>query len=284
MRMGKRMLALLAVALLLMGMLPMGALAAEKIPEQITGYVSAEVFLSDEDCQISMQVWDTPLPEYAWDKMEIYDYKWKILNGLDQTHFSVNERDSLSADYFCTKAEAANLVGKGICQCEVYDGQKNLMTITFEVADVIYAPVPSEKITTQYVYYTPGKPVIISIQPPAIGGNQKIDYQWYMYKEGIDNFKEYRVNAPSITLTLGPEKDGWMLDCDAATEGHSNYKWAGSFILLNSEKHSPVTPSTPTSAPKTGDNTPLTALFLLLGISLAGVTVLASKRRGHEHS
>ena len=385
MRMRKRMLALLAAALLLVGILPVGVLAAGNMPDQITGLVLAEVFSSDANCTITMQAWDALYAYASWEEIENYSYQWKILSGLNQTDFYEYGEDAV---YFCTKAEASKLRGKGICQCDVYDGRKKLTTITFKVDEVIYAPVPSKDVPQlQYLYYIPGKPVTISVPTPTIGGNQKLDYLWCAYK-GEDAYEDYpSVNAPSITLTLGAEKDRWTLDCQAATKGYANYTWIGSFVLLNREnkpiemptlsgsireyelapgesetltlptatpgdpnktveyrwytidwdtgnmkfyKTTPApqltvtntpdrhgkglsyickagykgepessfleyglelvvtyltsgTPSIP-SMPKTGDNTPLTALFLLLGVSLAGATLLVGMRRRHGHS
>lgn len=395
MRMTRRMLSLVAAALLLMGMLPVGALAAGTMPEQITSSVLAEVYSSDADCQITMQTWDALYRYASWKEMEGYSYQWKILSGLDQTQFYKYEEDPMSADYFCTKSEASPLKGKGIAQCEVYDGQKKLTTITFEVEEVIYAPVAKDVPSPQYVYYTPGQPVTASLPAPSIGGNAKVEYSWT--GGNMDSFEDYPdVNAPSITLTLGADQDGWGVTCQASTYGYTNYKEMGYFIFLNREKNpigipalsggnqeyylaagksetltlptatsgdpnktveyrwymidwdvdynekfcettstpqltvtntpdkygkwlyyickagykgepessfleygmhfnvsyltpdssivpsQPTSPAKPTSVPKTGDNTPLTALFLLLGISLAGTTLLASRRRKHS--
>lgn len=396
------MLALLAAALLLMGMLPMGALAGD-MPDQITHRVMAEVLRTDADCQISMMAWDALYAYVPWEEMNTYSYTWTISSGLDPYSFTKYEQDPMAADYVCTKKEADTWwrTGKVICQCEVSDGKKKLTTINFVIDEVIYVPIAATDTPwVQYVYYTPGDSVAVSIPEPSIGGNQKIDYQWLAYKSLIEGeYEGYgEVNAPSIILeNLGAEKDGWTLECQVATAGYLNYRTVASFVLMSREKKpiempvlssswkgyelepdksetltlptatsgdpnktveyrwymanwdsgeirfykttstpkltvtntpdmrgkgvdylcragykgdpedtfleygmsfsveyltsdtptkptDPTKPATPTSVPKTGDNTPLTALFLLLGISLAGVTVLASKRRGHEHS
>lgn len=391
MRMGKKMLALLATVLLLAGVLPFGALATGSIPKQITAMVLAEVYDSDDNCTISLLTTDELLPYVSEEELWEYSYKWKILKDLNSEEFS---QDQWGASYFCTRSEALKLKGKNICQCDVYNKKNTLLTtIAFQVEAVIYAPVP-QGIPLRYLYYTPGIPVTAAIPKPTIGGGMKIDYSWFMHNADFSDEKPgQRTSVPNISLTLGAENDRWILECNVATMGYSNVSGAHSLVLLNLEKK-PVrmpdlfgifehmytyyypapgesktliypaagsgdpgktveyrwykqdengnlklcqitavpqltvtntpdvrgkmeyytckagykgepessfleygaffgvghltgsTPAVPTasSAPKTGDSTPLMALFLLLSVSLAGATILAGKRRGHGQS
>jgi len=376
MRMGKRMLALLAAALLLIGMLPAGALAAMDIPSTVDIGVDAQVYKNDA-CQIEMRAGDVLYN----DQLEKYTFKWQIREGVPNNgHFFGPGETGF---YNCTKAEAEKLKGQNICQCAVYDGSTLVTTITYKVGDVIYAPVIEGNSSLKYLYYTPGQPLTVSVAQPYIGGNAQLEYEWVWSNNSWEPIPNS--DAREITVTPGADKDGWTLYCMVRTKNYYNDTLAGEFVV-KSRAENPIemptlstdgqyyeiepgksqvlslpaakpgiagkaleyrwytrdgfelklykitstpqltltntameekfetfrckvgykgdkesnfleygmafdvqflpgtTPTTPTSAPKTGDNTPLTALFLLLGISLAGATVLAGKRRGHEHS
>ena len=148
--------------------------------------------------------------------------------------------------------------------------------------------VPSVANPNPYYFLEKNQSVKLSVPKASGDPSKKLNYNWYAGTDG--DYFEYiaTTETPEFKVTHTGKESGkvyYMCDVGYSDDYRSYVEYDVTFTVeFASGSYIPVTPSTPTSVPKTGDNTPLTALFLLLGISLAGVTVLAGKRRGHEHS
>jgi len=152
--------------------------------------------------------------------------------------------------------------------------------------------VPSVANPNPYYFLKKNESVKLSVPAASGDSSKKLNYNWFASKNGEYFDHVASTDTPELQVThTGKESGKVYYICDVGYSDDYTYE---SYVEYNvtftvefaggSTPTKPTDPTTPTSAPKTGDNTPLTALFLLLGISLAGATVLAGKRRGHEHS
>lgn len=244
MRKGKKKFALLAIMLLLAGMLPLGALAAQNVPEQIFATAFAEVGGADDNCWINLNGWDALNSYMSWEEMDGSTYTWKILEGMQADHF---DPDGMYAYYNTDKSSAEKLVGKDICRCEVRYNGKVVTTIAFKLKEVIYAPVIVGK--TEYLYYEPGKQLTVTLaKKPTIGDGQKMEYFWDVADQNYNSLDEWNakiVENPTITFIPTAAYDRHILTCRVSTKGYDNWVWAGEYILMNSANKPVEMPSLP---------------------------------------
>ncbi len=140
------------------------------------------------------------------------------------------------------------LVGKNVYTLTLSRDGETVMTIYYKLERFRHAPVLSGNVPDyQTVYYTPGKPVTLTLPSvPEIGGSDPLIYEWYGEdKDGNDRIVE-RTRKPSLTITdLTADDHGMLVEwCSSPDDGvhqgeigddfYFTYG-APTFILLNAQ-------------------------------------------------
>lgn len=246
----RKILAFLGVVLLLAAMLPLGALAAQGVPDQITASVVGMITPQGDECCIDflaineLQAAGTPP---LWNDGRDYRFSWKLHSTLDPKKFEVErEYYSAAAFYDCSKQEAQGLVGQNLCRCEVSYQGAVITTITFRLEKLVYAPNIGE-LRTEHLYFDPGKPLTVTLvkKPTIVDGGQLL-YSWEL-SDADDGRSESLADAlekPTITFTPTAGDEGRILSCYVARKDVNQYIYSvREYVLVSREKKPVIMPS-----------------------------------------
>lgn len=158
--------------------------------------------------------------------------------------------------------------------------------------------MPSLAKNYEWIELKEGESTILTL-PVAIAGDtaKELEYRWYTYDDSEPKLVQTS-GYPSLTVT---SKDvgtwrGYVCKVGYKGSAESTFLEYGQYfeVCVVDSEGNPVAPSTPTTpsnpsqstkdVPKTGDSTPLTAMFILLGAALAGAAVLVGVRRRRSQS
>lgn len=215
----------------------------------------------------------SPNYEYKWEKSEdARDFELFKYGESVNLHGTTNQID-----------HAKTLVGKTVFTLNIFQKSDKTSVATFNcVLKGLYYPPEwgNYKLIEKDIYFTPGKPLTITLPQDKIASvsdNGKLIYEWKGFLNESQNIlSESGEDLTSITFTPDAAWDGALLFIQVYRED-MQYKVPPSdlWIEYTLRKETGATGT----APKTGDETPLAMLTALLGLSLLGLAVLLVRRR-----
>ena len=307
MRKGKGIVSLLLVALIVLGGIGTAGMATA---EEKTYNFESPRAASSTNISVNIWIWDIieetdPVYEMIFTddgKLSTdYMYAWKLSDEAQKKVKAENAYVSLKPGgegmlFVLSTKSMEELCKKAVMSLTVTRKKDNAQVAKINcVLDSFYYQ-PEWKDLKEYeqdVVFTPGKPVTLTLPEGKIASTydkQEIEYFWERGASASSGAMMIaRGPKNSITFTPTADWDETRVAVFAYIKDRPNELW-GLNVTYNLksdgtvpvEPDDPVTPGetgTTTTAPKTGDETPLAMLTALLGLSLLGLAVLLVRRR-----
>lgn len=306
MRKGKGIVSLLLAALIVLGGIGTAGMATA---EEWTYHFESPRAASSTNISVSIWIWEiveetNPVYEKIFTddgKLSTdYEYDWKLSDKaqkkVDTEYGYVFQQGNEGMLFVLSSNSMEELCKTEVMSLTVTRKKDNAQVAKINcVLDSFYYQ-PEWKDSQKYeldVVFTPGKPVTLTLPEGKIAfthDNQEIEYFWDRGASASSGAMMIaRGPKNSITFTPTADWDETIVAVFAYRKDRPNDLW-GLNVTYNLksdgtvpvEPDDPVTPGetgTTTTAPKTGDETPLAMLTALLGLSLLGLAVLLVRRR-----
>ncbi len=176
---------------------------------------------------------------------EGYSCKWSLCPGITEDAAHIFYQFSRSAR-FCgfgtAKEDETHLTDKDIFKVEILKDGQPLTYVICHMDKLLHIPTwDIREPKKEYVYYTPGLPVTINIDPvPSIGGNTQMYYFW-MYDRIVDGGSVFADNltAPTVTFIPPSGADGYRVTYGVSVAEIPGTSWKGmtEYILVDQTIH-----------------------------------------------
>lgn len=305
MRKGKGIVSLLLAALIVLGGIGTAGMATA---EGKTYNFESPRAASSTNISVNIWIWDIieetdPVYEMIFTddgKLSTdYEYDWKLSDKaqkkVDTEYGYVFQQGNEGMLFVLSSNSMEELCKTEVMSLTVTRKKDNAQVAKINcVLDSFYYQ-PEWKDSQKYeqdVVFTPGKPVTLTLPEGKIASTydkQEIEYFWERGASASSGAMMIaRGPKNSITFTPTADWDETRVAVFAYIKDRPNELWGLNVTYnLKSDGTVPVEPDDPvtpgetgtTTAPKTGDETPLAMLTALLGLSLLGLAVLLVRRR-----